>query len=82
MDGGTNSASAGFSDAPVGISTNGVQIVLQTPCPMRVRMQAFSVNLTSLTFAGGHAEGDEIKVQRDAFDPDGPDGDGTGYGSG
>ena len=29
------------------------------------------VNLTTLTFAGGHAEGDEVVVMRDAFDPDG-----------
>ena len=29
------------------------------------------MNLTELTFSGGHAEGDEIAVQRDAFDPDG-----------
>ena len=28
------------------------------------------VNLTALTFSGGHAEGDEVEVQRDAFDPD------------
>ena len=29
------------------------------------------VNLTALTFAGGHAEGDEVDVQRDAYDADG-----------
>ena len=29
------------------------------------------VNLTALTFAGGHAEGDKVVVMRDAFDPDG-----------
>ena len=34
-----------------------------------------TVNFTTLTFSGGHAEGDEVEVQRDAFDPDGEDGD-------
>ena len=36
---------------------------------------AVTVNLATLTFSGGHAEGDEIEVERDAFDPDG-NGDG------
>ena len=35
-----------------------------------------TVSFTTLTFSGGHAEGDEVEVQRDAFDPDGEDGDG------
>ena len=40
---------------------------------------AVQVNLASLTFTGGHAEGDEIEVDRDAYDPDGPElVDGTG----
>ena len=30
------------------------------------------VNLANLTFSGGHAEGDEVEVERDAYDPDGP----------
>ena len=30
-----------------------------------------TVNLATLMFSGGHAEGDEIEVRRDAFDPDG-----------
>ena len=34
-----------------------------------------TVNFTTFTFSGGHAEGDEVEAQRDAFDPDG-DGDG------
>ena len=34
-----------------------------------------TANLATHTYSGGHAEGDEIEVQRDAFDPDG-DGDG------
>ena len=34
-----------------------------------------TVNFTTLTFSGGHAEGDEVEVQRDAYDPDGEDGD-------
>ena len=33
------------------------------------------VNLAALTASGGHAEGDEIVGERDAYDPDGPDGD-------
>ena len=40
---------------------------------------AVQVNLASLTFTGGHAEGDEIEAERDAYDPDGPEmEDGTG----
>ena len=35
-----------------------------------------TVNFTTFTFTGGHAEGDEIEAQRDAYDPDGAgDGD-------
>ena len=37
--------------------------------------EGVTANLATHTYAGGHAEGDEIEVQRDAFDPDG-DGDG------
>ena len=33
------------------------------------------VNLAALTASGGHAEGDEIVGERDAHDPDGPEGD-------
>ena len=33
-----------------------------------------SVNFATLTFSGGHAEGDEVEVQRDAYDPDGATG--------
>ena len=31
-----------------------------------------TANFTTHTYSGGHAEGDEIAVQRDAYDPDGP----------
>ena len=38
-----------------------------------------TANLANLTFSGGHAEGDEIDVQRRAYDPDGEEmEDGTG----
>ena len=30
-----------------------------------------TVNLATVSVSGGHAEGDEIAVQRDAYDPDG-----------
>ena len=33
------------------------------------------VNLAALTASGGHAEGDEIVGERDAYDPDGDEGD-------
>ena len=37
---------------------------------------AVVVNLATVTVSGGHAEGDEIEVERDAYDPDGnEDGD-------
>ena len=34
-----------------------------------------TVNLATLAASGGHAEGDEIEVEKDAFDPDGEEGD-------
>ena len=40
---------------------------------------AVHVNLATLTFSGGHAEGDDIEAERDAYDPDGEEmADGTG----
>ena len=40
------------------------QIAMAIPCPMQPQMLLFVVNLASLTFTGGHAEGDEIEVER------------------
>ena len=38
-------------------------------------------NLATLTFSGGHAEGDEVEVERNAYDPDGPENTETGEGA-
>ena len=38
-------------------------------------------NLATLTFSGGHAEGDEVAVERNAYDPDGPENTETGEGA-
>ena len=71
MDGGTDSGSPGFAN---GISTNGIDTDSDT-LSYASSGAGVLVNLASLTFSGGHAEGDEVEVQRDAFDPDGAEGD-------
>ena len=67
MDGGTDSAAGTLA---TGNTTDGVDAVADT-LSYESSDAGVHVNLTTLTFAGGHAEGDEVEVQRDAFDPDG-----------
>ena len=71
MNGGTKSDSPGYDD---GKSTDGVDSVSDT-LSYASSNAAVTANLATHTYSGGHAEGDEIEVQRDAYDPDG-DGDG------
>ena len=68
MDGGTSTASAG--DA----TDNGADTEPDT-LSYASSDAGVTANLATHTYSGGHAEGDEVEVQRDAFDPDG-DGDG------
>ena len=67
MNGGTDS-SAGTP--ATGNTENGVDAVADT-LSYKSSDAGVHVNLTTFTFAGGHAEGDEVEVQRDALDPDG-----------
>ena len=67
VDGGTSAASAAATDddgadtSPDTLSYEGSDA-------------AVTVNLATLSASGGHAEGDEIEAQKDAYDPDGPNG--------
>ena len=65
MDGGTSDASTTATD------DNGADTEPDT-LSYASSDAGVSVNFTTLTFSGGHAEGDEVEVQRDAYDPDGP----------
>ena len=67
MDGGTNSDATTLATAN---TTNGVDAVADT-LSYASSDAGVTVNLATLTFSGGHAEGDEVEVQRAAYDPDG-----------
>ena len=71
LDGGTATANAAGDDD--GIDTEPDTLSYATSDA------AVHVNLATLTFSGGHAEGDDIEAERDAYDPDGVEmDDGTG----
>ena len=75
LEGGTDSSAGTLTDEN---TPNGVDAVADTLSYMSSDA-GVTVNLATLTFSGGHAEGDEIDVQRRAYDPDGPEqDDGTG----
>ena len=67
MDGGTDSSAGTLA---VGNTAGGVDAVADT-LSYKSSDAGVQANLTTLMFSGGHAEGDEVEVQRDALDPDG-----------
>ena len=72
LDGGTSTTSAG-DNADDGADTEPDTLSYASSDA------AVHVDLATLTFSGGHAQDDEIEVERDAYDPDGPEqADGTG----
>ena len=83
MDGGTSTASAAAAnlstyDADGGVDQAGDHGADSDGDTLSYAGSdaAVVVNLATVTVSGGHAEGDEIEVERDAYDPDGnEDGD-------
>ena len=68
MNGGTSSTSAGATDDD-GADTEPDTLSYASSDA------GVNANLATNTYSGGHADGDEVEVERDAYDPDG-DGDG------
>ena len=75
LDGGTDSAAGTLATEVTEMGADAVSDTLS----YAGSDAAVTVNLATVSVSGGHAEGDEIEVQRDAYDPDGPEmDDGTG----